>query len=82
MRSHPAPATPSSSSRLPAWKCRHQPACPDASSSDAEAARIIASHPEQGWHLLCNSLVVFDDTGELHPDGRVVDPHRLELVAV
>lgn len=82
MRSIPKPAISSSSSRLPAWKCLHEPACPDAGSSDAEAARIVASHPEQGWHLLCNSLVVFDDTGELRPDGQVVDPHRLELVAV
>jgi hypothetical protein len=32
--------------------------------------------PEQGWNLLCNAVVVFDDTGELLPDGRVVAPHR------
>ncbi|MFG2440853.1 DUF5999 family protein [Streptomyces sp. NPDC048508] len=62
--------------------CRHLPACPVASSSDAEVARIVASHPEQGWNLLCNGLLVFDDTGQLLPDGRVVDPHRLELIAV
>ncbi|MFJ6355176.1 DUF5999 family protein [Streptomyces sp. NPDC092046] len=30
----------------------------------------MAAHPEQGWSLLCNALVVFDDTGELLPDGR------------
>ncbi len=33
-------------------------------------------HPEQGWSLLCNGVVVFDDTGEILPDGRTVAPHR------
>jgi Family of unknown function (DUF5999) len=34
----------------------------------------VASHPEQGWSLLCNGIVVFDDMGELLPDGRAVPP--------
>jgi uncharacterized protein DUF5999 len=25
---------------------------------------------------LCNGVIVFDDTGEILPDGRVVAPHR------
>jgi hypothetical protein len=25
----------------------------------------VASHPEQGWSLLCNGVLVFDDGGEL-----------------
>lgn len=33
-------------------------------------------HPEQGWNLLCNGTIVFDDTGELLPDGSVVAPQR------
>ena len=37
---------------------------------------VVSAHPEQGWSLLCNGTIVFDDTGELLPDGRVVDPHR------
>jgi hypothetical protein len=37
---------------------------------------IVSAHPEQGWSLLCNGTIVFDDTGELLPDGRVVSPHR------
>ncbi|MCT9093913.1 DUF5999 family protein, partial [Streptomyces sp. ASQP_92] len=28
--------------------CRHQPACPTAFSSDCEAAKTVATHPEQG----------------------------------
>jgi hypothetical protein len=27
----------------------------------------VASHPEQGWSLLCNGVVLFDDGGELLP---------------
>jgi len=37
---------------------------------------VVARHPEQGWVLLCNGVVVFDDSGELLPDGRAVAPHR------
>ncbi|MDX2576747.1 DUF5999 family protein [Streptomyces scabiei] len=56
--------------------CRHQPTCPPADSPDREAAQTVASHPEQGWSLLCNGLFVFDDTGELLPDGQIVAPCR------
>lgn len=37
---------------------------------------IVAGHPEQGWSLLCDGTIQFDDTGELRPDGRVVPPCR------
>ncbi|MFY4721461.1 DUF5999 family protein [Streptomyces sp. LaBMicrA B280] len=56
--------------------CTHSPACPAAAAPDREAARIVATHPEQGWSLLCNGVLVFDDTGDLLPDGQVVAPHR------
>ena len=59
--------------RLP---CTHSPTCPSADGGDRDAARVVRSHPEQGWNLLCNGVVVFEDTGELLPDGRVVAPHR------
>jgi len=36
----------------------------------------VAAHPEQGWSLLCNGVVLFDDTGELLPDGRPIPPRR------
>jgi hypothetical protein len=26
--------------------------------------------------LLCNGVVIFEDTGELLPDGAVIAPHR------
>ncbi|WP_331724038.1 DUF5999 family protein [Streptomyces sp. NBC_00005] len=56
--------------------CLHTPACPTSDSPDREAARVVAAHPDQGWSLLCNGALLFDDTGELLPDGRVVAPHR------
>ena len=56
--------------------CSHQPKCPTANALDREAAHTVVSHPEQGWSLLCNGIVLFDDTGELLPDGRVIAPHR------
>lgn len=56
--------------------CQHQPACPSATSADRESARLLAHHPEQGWSLLCNGVLLFEDTGELLPDGRVIAPHR------
>jgi len=49
--------------------CPHHPTCPPADASDHDAARVVASHPEQGWSLLCNGVVVFEDYGELLPDG-------------
>ena len=45
--------------------CRHQPRCPDALAPDRSAARAVASRAEQGWSLLCNGVVLFDDGGEL-----------------
>jgi hypothetical protein len=56
--------------------CPHTPRCPDATSLDREAARTVVSHPEQGWSLLCNGIVIFEDTGELLPGGATIAPHR------
>ncbi|MFF4934272.1 DUF5999 family protein [Streptomyces griseofuscus] len=70
------------STRLPDSLCTHTPACPTADSPDAEAAHVVAGHPEQGWSLLCNGVLLFEDTGELFPDGRVVAPHRPVLALV
>jgi hypothetical protein len=56
--------------------CHHLPTCPLSSASDREAARVVSAHPEQGWSLLCNGVILFEDTGELLPDCSVVSPHR------
>jgi hypothetical protein len=56
--------------------CPHTPPCPAPSAPDREAAHTIVSHPEQGWSLLCNGVVIFEDTGELLPGGVFIAPHR------
>ena len=48
-----------------AQRCRHVPRCPSASQPDSLAAAVIAAHPEQGWYLLCNGIITFDDTGAI-----------------
>ncbi|WP_308433897.1 DUF5999 family protein [Streptomyces anulatus] len=56
--------------------CQHTPKCPSAESPDREAAKVIAAHAVQGWSLLCNAVLLFEDTGEVLPDGQIVAPHR------
>jgi hypothetical protein len=64
--------------------CQHTPPCPGPDQVDHEGARTVAFHPEQGWSLLCNGVIVFDDTGALVPapvssaplGARAVSPHR------
>src|SRR5947207_12564747 len=58
----------------PPAACSHVPTCPPAHSPAFSAARVVAGHPEQGWSLLCNGVVLFDDGGALLPDGRAVAP--------
>jgi hypothetical protein len=56
--------------------CQHKPQCPSAEQPDHDAARVVAAHPEQGWSLLCNGVLLFEDTGELLPNGQTIAPHR------
>ena len=54
-------------------RCTHLPRCPSYDAPDGLAARIAIDRPEQGWCLLCNGVVVFDDLGVLLPTpGAVV----------
>ena len=56
--------------------CPHLPACPPADRPDRAAARTVTFHPEQGWSLLCNGVIVFDDLGEILPADLVTPPPR------
>jgi hypothetical protein len=58
--------------------CSHEPTCPPADSPAHDAARLVVSHPLQGWGQLCNGVIVFADTGELSPSGQPSPPHRPE----
>ena len=59
--------------------CAQPDACPTADADDRVLAHPVSRHPEQGWTLLCNGVVLFDDDGELLPDGRVVLDRRWAL---
>jgi hypothetical protein len=54
--------------------CEHQPCCPPAAADNARTAYVRTAHPEQGWCLLCNGVIVFDDGGAIFPDGHAVEP--------
>lgn len=56
--------------------CRHNPPCPTAEAPDRESAQVIARGGVQGWSLLCNQVLTFEDTGELLPNGQIIAPHR------
>ncbi len=47
--------------------CPHTPPCPTAGKPDRLAAAVIARHPEQGWSLLCNGMILFEDGGTISP---------------
>jgi hypothetical protein len=71
-----SPATPGRPVDSPPRRCQHVPRCPTAAAPDHAAARVIAGHLEQGWSLLCNGVVVFDDDGEILPNRTTVAPQR------
>jgi hypothetical protein len=62
-------------------ECTHEPHCPDANGADRDAAHVVACHPEQGWSLLCNGVVLFEDIGEILPDGHCTHARRADLTA-
>lgn len=53
--------------------CEHRPSCPTTDSPRALRAVVLSPHPEQGWVLLCNGVVLFDDGGALLPNRRVLN---------
>ena len=44
-------------------------------------ARVAVSHPEQGWSLLCNGIVLFDDAGVLLPGSQTLVPRVIDRPA-
>ena len=60
--------------------CPHIPSCPTAEAADRDAAHVLSAHPEQGWSLLCNGVVVFEDFGELLPNGQSTGARRAALL--
>lgn len=56
--------------------CQHQPRCPGSLAPDRLAARTVAGQPAQGWSLLCNGIILFEDGGALLPGGQASAPDR------
>ncbi len=54
--------------------CPHKPPCPPAQAPDRYRAHVHTARPEQGWSLLCNGVIAFDDLGALLPTGRALQP--------
>lgn len=57
--------------------CRHNPTCPSGQAPDREGAKVLFQAPVQGWSLLCNGVILFEDTGSVLPNGQAMPPHRL-----
>jgi uncharacterized protein DUF5999 len=58
--------------------CSHTPRCPAADSVDACGAHVECCCAEQGWCLLCNGVILFDDGGLILPTGTCLEPgHQL-----
>jgi Family of unknown function (DUF5999) len=57
--------------------CVHHPPCAYATAPDHNAAKVVHDY-RIGFSLLCNGVEVFDDTGEIRPDGTTVGPHQPE----
>lgn len=70
-RRPPSGSPPGSRPERVTAMCQHRPACPSADDPDRDAARVLVSQPGQGWSLLCNGVVLFDDLGEILPNGAV-----------
>jgi hypothetical protein len=67
---------PSAAAPAEARACHHEPRCPAATAGDRLAATVVAAHPEQGWSLLCNGVIVFDDLGALLPGSELIPAQR------
>ena len=65
-RVSPAPAE--------AAQCPHTPACPPIDAKDAQRARTVADHPQQGWSKLCNGLILIDHEPLLDPHATTAAP--------
>lgn len=64
----------------PTAPCPHKPPCPTAYASDRYRAHVLSAHPEQGWSLLCNGVIAFDDLGALLPASGGRDEHAVDAV--
>ena len=62
--------------------CTHVPPCPPADATDARHACVVCRRDEQGWCLLCNGVIAFDDGGVILPNGSALPPPSSFSVAL
>ena len=78
----PAPPTACDPREMrPEPACHHRPRCPGAAARERAAACVVACRPEQGWSLLCNGVVLFDDAGVLVLGSPVTSPGRASVTS-
>jgi len=53
--------------------CAHDPECVRTNTREACTAHVVVPHHEQGWCLLCNGVILFDDGGAILPDGSTLE---------
>jgi len=51
--------------------CHHNPRCPASDAPLCCSAHVTADCTDQGWCLLCNGIILFDDGLFLTPGGEV-----------
>ncbi|MET9110167.1 DUF5999 family protein [Streptomyces zhihengii] len=56
--------------------CEHSSPCPPASAVDRLAAKALVGPHGAGWCVLCNGVILFEDTGYLLPSGDIGVPRR------
>ncbi|MFI1677567.1 DUF5999 family protein [Streptomyces sp. NPDC020607] len=56
--------------------CSHEPPCPAAEAPNRAEAIVVARDWLLGWARLCNGVYLWEDTGELLPDGVLVAPYQ------
>jgi hypothetical protein len=61
--------------------CQHTPDFPSSDAADACKAHVRTPHPEQGWYLLCNGVIFFEDGGAILPNGAVLGNRRSHQAA-
>ncbi len=56
--------------------CVHKPECPGPNGCDREAAVAVVHDYNTGFTKLCNGVILWEDGGEIRPDGTCTDACR------
>lgn len=66
------PVLPFTTTKDTPTMCDHEPHCAPADQATCFQAASVSDHTgDQGWELLCNGVILFDDGGAILPGGKV-----------